>query len=99
MELIERQAALNFKTKITDLPGDTTIEEARGWSAGVRMYEKYIKELPSAQPEIIHCGECKHYKIDHPKANGYHCCYRCHNIFPMKETDFCSKAERRTDDT
>lgn len=49
------------------------------------------------QPEIIRCGECKYYKIDHPKANGYHCCYRCHNIFPMKETDFCSKAEMRTD--
>lgn len=54
-----------------------------------------IKHLPTT--EIITCGECKHYKIDHPKANGYHCCYRCHNIFPMKEDDFCSRAERRTD--
>ena len=64
-------------------------------------YEQALTEiknmLESTQPEIIHCGKCKHYKIDHPKANGYHCCYRCHNIFPMKETDFCSKAERRTD--
>ena len=57
---------------------------------------KELKERRNA-PEIITCGECKHYKIDHPKANGYHCCYRCHNIFPMKETDFCSRAERRTE--
>ena len=56
-----------------------------------------LEKLPSAQPEIIKCKDCRHYKIDHPKANGYHCCYRCHNIFPMKETDFCSKAERRTE--
>ena len=60
---------------------------------------KWLKELVERrkQPDIVHCGDCKHYKIDHPRANGYHCCYRCHNIFPMKETDFCSRAERRTD--
>ena len=64
-------------------------------------YEQALTEikdmLESEQPEIVRCGECKHYKIDHPKANGFHCCYRCHNIFPMKEDDFCSRAERRTD--
>ena len=65
----------------------------------LREYEQMLKPLErEIQPKIIHCGECKHYKIDHPKANGYHCCYRCHNIFPMKETDFCSKAERRTNE-
>ena len=64
-----------------------------------RQLAEWLSELQERrkQPEIIHCGECTHYKIDHPKANGYHCCYRCHNIFPMKETDFCSHAERRTD--
>ena len=56
------------------------------------------EEIHTSQQEIIHCGECTHYKIDHPKANGYHCCYRCHNIFPMKEDDFCSRSERRTDE-
>ena len=50
-DLISREDALNFKTKIPDLPGDTTMEEANGWSAGVRMYQKYIKGLPPAQPE------------------------------------------------
>jgi len=64
-----------------------------------RQLAAWLRELQERRkaPEIILCGECKYYKIDHPKANGYHCCYRCHNIFPMKETDFCSKAERRTD--
>jgi len=68
-------------------------EEHRQLAAWLRELKERRKE-----PEIVRCGECKYYKIDHPKANGYHCCYRCHNIFPMKETDFCSKAERRTDD-
>jgi len=65
-----------------------------------KQYAEWLRELKERRkaPEIILCGECKYYKIDHPKANGYHCCYRCHNIFPMKETDFCSKAERRTDE-
>jgi len=65
-----------------------------------RQLAEWLRELQERQiqPEIIRCGECKYYKIDHPKANGYHCCYRCHNIFPMKETDFCSKAERRSDE-
>ena len=64
-----------------------------------RQLAEWLRELAERrkQPEIILCGECKHYKIDHPKSNGYHCCYRCHNIFPMKETDFCSRAERRTE--
>ena len=67
-------------------------EEHRQLAAWLRELKERRKE-----PEIVRCGECKYYKIDHPKANGYHCCYRCHNIFPMKETDFCSKAERRTE--
>lgn len=69
----------------------------------IKTAEKYeqeaewLKELVERrkQPVIVYCKDCKHYKIDHPKANGYHCCYRCHNIFPMKETDFCSRAEKR----
>lgn len=60
---------------------------------------EWLRELQERRkaPDIVKCGECKHYKIDHPKANGYHCCYRCHNIFPMKENDFCSRAVRRTE--
>ena len=62
--------------------------------------ESVIEQLPSAQPEQrwISCGDCKHYKIDHPRANGYHCCYRMHSIFPMKPDDYCSYGERREDE-
>jgi hypothetical protein len=62
-----------------------------------RQLAEWLKELAERRklPEIVHCGDCKHYKIDHPRANGYHCCYRCHNILPMREDDFCSRAEKR----
>lgn len=49
-----------------------------------------IAQLPSERPEIIRCKDCYHY------PNKYADC-------PMigwarNENDFCSKAERRTDE-
>lgn len=48
---------------------------------------------------VVRCRDCRHWRDDNPRANGYHCCYRMHNIFPMKESDFCSRGERRTNET
>lgn len=56
-----------------------------------------IKLLPSAQPEIIYCKDCKH-----------HWTYKCMDSFPIErcdleqtiydaEHDFCGLAERRDD--
>lgn len=55
-------------------------------------------EIIDAVP-VVRCKDCRHWRDDNPRANGYHCCYRMHNIFPMKESDFCSRGERRTDET
>ena len=46
---------------------------------------------------VVRCKDCKFWRDDNPRVNGYHCCYRMHNIFPMKESDFCSRGERRED--
>ena len=49
-----------------------------------------IAEVPSAQPEIIRCGECSHKdkKIDY-----------CHYLgITICERDYCSYAERRNDE-
>ena len=43
----------------------------------------------------VRCKDCKFWRDDNPRVNGYHCCYRMHNIFPMKESDFCSYGERK----
>ena len=62
---------------------------------------KEINELPSAQPEIIHCRDCKHWR------EGAVYMY-CDKLFGMgvldaydymtDEDDYCSRAERRTDE-
>jgi hypothetical protein len=60
--------------------------------------EEVLRSLPSAQPEIIRCKDCKHYgRVDKRRFfRGYDCLDgRIASIVPDK--DFCSRAERRTD--
>ena len=54
-----------------------------------RSFVKYIEELPSAQPEIIRCKDCKW-------KQGAEC-VRFADVRPFP-SDFCSRAERRTDE-
>lgn len=50
-----------------------------------------IKSLPSAQPEIVRCKDCKF-------ANSLKIGIVCRNMsHSVTENDFCSRAERRTD--
>ena len=56
-----------------------------------------LREALELVPEaVVRCKDCKWWRDDNPRVNGYHCCYRMHNIFPMKESDFCSYGERKT---
>ena len=52
-----------------------------------------IMQVPSAQPEIIRCKDCKY------RGVGNYCVYGTRLAWVTKSNDFCSKAERRTDDT
>ena len=88
-DTISRQAAIN---KILGQPPEPHYPS---W------YAEQIKELPSAQPEILACGEgelivqpeivrckdCTHY-------DGEWCFENRHYL---KDYDFCSRAERRTE--
>lgn len=51
-----------------------------------------IESLPSAQPEIIWCKDCKY------RGVGDYCVYGTRLAWVTKSNDFCSKAERRTDE-
>ena len=56
-----------------------------------------LREALDLVPEaVVRCKDCKHWRDDNPRVNGYHCCYRMHNIFPMKPSDYCSYGERKT---
>ena len=84
-DLIDRQAAIDAITNCE--PGEEVF---------------MLENMPSAQPEIIRCKDCKYCD----KRPGVH---DCHNpVFgngfgnypppSMRENDFCSRAERRTDE-
>jgi len=60
------------------------------WDGMVTSVFDVINSLPSAQPEIIRCGECTHKdkKIDY-----------CHYLgITICERDYCSYGKRRTDE-
>ena len=55
-----------------------------------------IEKLPSAEPEIIHCKDCKHYRFADNRAFGFPV-KRCEwtGFEDVDDNDFCSRAERR----
>ena len=58
-----------------------------------------IEALPSTQPEIIRCKDCKHYTLK-PQVNSNYCYIRhCTRsaLISSKPDDYCSWAERRAD--
>ena len=101
-DLIEKQDAI-----------DAAIEAADEWDGGysltrAKMIENKLKDLPSVQPEIIHCKDCKYYipydwmfdgLTRSSNRNDYTpdeigCAVNDHNYPPE---GFCSNAERRTE--
>ena len=83
-DLISRQAAIEALDKRFDsIPMEQTTE--------ILLLRKDLRKLPSAQPEIIRCKDCKFYRqeidmCDEPYSTA-------HNV--VHEDDFCSKAERK----
>ena len=47
-----------------------------------------LENLPSAQPELIRCKDCKWWRSDHT-------CQEHSLVSPMLANDFCSRAEER----
>jgi hypothetical protein len=85
-DLIDRQMAINNAYEIC-LDGD--VFEV--------VQVETLMGLPSAQPEIILCRDCKHYTLK-PQVNSNNCyirhCTRSAYI-SSKPDDYCSWAERR----
>lgn len=74
------------------------VERAK-YEWGLELIESYIsdmKELPSVQPEIIHCKECKYGVQDEDErwyCEGFGC-----QVGEEDGSGFCADAERRTDE-
>lgn len=88
-DVISRQAAIDaFEKELS------AKYNGREFAIGFVGAESILKDLPSAQPEIIRCSECTQYRrwID---TNISFC-----DLTESERTsdDFCSRAERRTDE-
>jgi hypothetical protein len=88
-DLISRQAAIGRINKQREhlQPGIYPQDEIG--DAAYRICAEFIERLPSAQPEIIWCKDCKHW-------DGVDTC----DVIdaPVWDNDFCSMAERRSDE-
>ena len=85
-DLIDRQAAIDAHYEYCNKHPDASFPV---WSL------KILEDLPSTQPEIIHCGECKH------RDPEDHKCDCGHDIIwqlPRDDKWYCADAERRTDE-
>ena len=85
MSLIERQAAIDLAHELI-IP----VDEYRQYNQGINNYCAEIIKLPSAQPEIIHCRECR-WRNDFGHWLG------C-PVLNVDDDNYCSYAERRTDE-
>ena len=83
-DMVSRQKAIDALCKRCDLVNDDTCGEK---CIDIKILEK----LPSAQPDIIHCRECKNCQID----SVFHD-YWCDDRKVWKD-HYCGYAERRTE--
>ena len=98
-DCISRQSAIDaFNTNLNELVvgGEENAKTVLNYLN--RVLDK-IQCLPAAQPEIVRCKDCKWYgRADKRRFyRGMDCLQkRIDTIVPDK--DFCSRAERRTDE-
>lgn len=73
---------------------EAAIDVASGYCHPANI-AKELAKLPSAQPEIILCKDCKHYGESLPDVDTRMICHK--TALNYKPDDFCSYAERRED--
>ena len=94
--LISLNAAIDALEKVADLfpwkvlgNRDSYDRYNEAWNDAIGRAEIEIEKLPSAQPDIVACGDCIHW-ICHDRRCGYW----NHGVKPL---DWCCHAERRSD--
>ena len=85
-DLISRQAAISHVDDVPYIKDHPNV--------GL-LWKAWIESLPSAQPEIIRCKDCRYYQDNNDGYPHINCKWDA-NETPDAD-DFCSGAERRTD--
>ena len=84
-DCISRQAAIDV---LDDEIAKTGINKSYTVKDYAKRVKRKLKKLPSAQPEIIRCEDCKHYLCPHG-------CGHIDGMVTSQKDGFCSHAERR----
>ena len=97
-DLISRQAAIDVIDAV--FPVDPMKSEySQGIACGAALAKTYVEQLPSAQPEIIHCAECKYQDKGSNESNSWNLCgYRPWIYVPTSDEHYCGDAERNLEE-
>ena len=95
-DMISRRAAIRWVKTESNPYGKPTLD----YESGKKVIE-HLEAMPSAQPEIVRCKECKWYELPSHKITENCVKWMKSNgiLLPIKPNDYCSYAERRTDAT
>ena len=96
-DLISRQAAI--EEILGCCPSDPFGSEYEcGYDDGLRQGVHRLKHLPTIDAvPVVRCKECKYWKLSQYNTMGIHICWRFSGV--RGEHDFCSRGERKDDET
>ena len=105
-DMISRQAALDALIALTVYSNKRDlVKEADNhpntWIEGVAECIDEIEDMPSTQPEIVRCKDCKFYNTYYQGTERNPVITHLCQWFldrTMEPNDYCSRAERRTDE-
>ena len=96
-DLISRQAAIDALER-EQSHIERPITETRWFDFGLKKAQDVLSKLPSAEPEIVRCKDCKYVTRcrSEESARKFGQIYECRRrVFDApKSDDYCSKAER-----
>lgn len=87
-DLISRQAAI-------DAVGNAFDRETILYSFVRKIAISALRNMPSAQPEIVRCKDCKYYTSMIPNKNTGICSLASRHL---GDDGFCSEGEKKDDD-
>lgn len=98
-EKIVKEAKKSYEVPVDGIMAEVGMELTKKGIEEYQQYAEWLKELAERrkQPEIIHCGECKHadiYPLGIGRAVSCSCRYGLKDAFV---SSYCSYAERKTD--
>lgn len=89
-DAISRQAAIRWVKTECNPYGKPTLD----FESGKRVME-HLKTMPSVQPDVIKCKDCKHKGTKNCVANAWTTIFGV----TVKDNFYCGLAERRTNET